>query len=53
MSPSTVIDHRLAQQPRRPVRPVAETSRSHRDPAVRRADRARTAARRVAAGTAW
>jgi hypothetical protein len=54
MSPSTVIEPRPAEQPRRPVRPVAETRRK---PIVIRPFAAPTVRelpqRRVAAGTAW
>jgi hypothetical protein len=54
MSPSTVIDPRLLQQPQRTVRPVAE---SRRKPVVIRPFAAPTVRelpqRRVAAGTAW
>ena len=54
MSPSTVIESRLAQQPQRPAQPVTETRRK---PIVIRPFAAPTVrelpARRVAAGTAW
>jgi hypothetical protein len=54
MSPSTVIDPRLAQQPERPARPAAETRRKpivirpFAAPVVRELPQ-----RRVVAGTAW
>ena len=54
MSPSTFTDQRLARQPQRPVRPVAEERRPpvvirpFAAPVVRELPR-----RRVVAGTAW
>jgi hypothetical protein len=53
MSPSTAIHPRLARQPQRPLRPVAETRpplviRPFAAPVVRELP-----PRRTAAGTAW
>ena len=54
MSPSTVIDPRLTQQPRRPERPATEMRRKpvvirpFAAPVVRELPQ-----RRVVAGTAW